>query len=167
MTIKITPESIEDRPASGKIVTLDASKQKTWLQSNFRLELKSAATARVSKIDAFTIKQTVVTDVIGEDREPGKLEFPNVVASVSSLDLKSWEAWHRDFVIQGNNGEAAEQSGAIVFLDPLLKEIARVELGHVGIFKVAPDKLEANADTVSRIKAEMYVETMRFVLPAV
>ncbi len=166
MTIKLAPESIEDRPASGKTVTLDASKQKSWLQSNFRLELKSAATARVSKIDAFTIKQTVVTDVIGEEREPGKLEFPNVVASVSSLDAKSWEAWHRDFVIQGNNGEAAEQAGAIVFLDSLLlKEIARIDLGHVGIFKVAPDRPDASTDTISRIKAEMYVETMKFVLP--
>ena len=167
LKIKIDPESIEDRPASGKTVTLDASKQKTWLQSNFRLELKPVATSRVSKIDAFTIKQTVVTDVIGEDREPGKLEIPDVVASVSALDARSWEAWHQDFVIKGNNGEAAEQSAAIVYLDPtLLKEIGRLELGHVGIFKVAPVPLEAGTDAISRIKAEMYVETIKFVMPA-
>lgn len=73
MTIKLAPESIEKRPASGKAVTLDASKQKSWLSSNFRLEL---------------------------------------------------------------------------------------------FFKLALEKLEANAETISRIEAEMYVETMRFVLPA-
>jgi len=165
LTIKIAPESTEDRPASGKTVTLDASKQKAFLQSNFRLELKPVATARVSKIEAFTIKQTAVTDDLGETKEPGKLEIPNVIASVSSLDAKSWESWHRDFVIQGNNGEAAEQPGAIVFLDPLLKELARLELDHVGIFKVAPERVDASSESISRIRAEMYVETMRFVLP--
>jgi hypothetical protein len=166
MTIKIAPESIEDRPASGKTVTLDASKQKVWLQSNFRLELKNVPTSRVSKIDAFTIKQTMVTDEIGENKEPGKLEFPNVAAFVSAVDAPSWQAWHKDFVINGNSGEAAEQTGAVVFLDPLLKEIARVELGHVGIFKVAPERSDSSTESISRIKAEMYVETMRFVLPA-
>ena len=170
LTIKIAPESIEDRPASGKTVTLDASKQKVWLQSNFRLELKNVATSRVSKIDAFTIKQTMVTDAIGDDRdyvkEPGKLEFPNVAATVSSVDAASWQAWHRDFVILGNNGEAAEQSGAIVLLDPLLKELARVELGHVGIVEVASERSDASSESISRIKAEMYVETMKFVMPA-
>ena len=164
LTIKIAPDSIEERPASGKAVTLDASKQKSWLQSNFRLELKGVAVSRVSKIDAITIKQTIVTDDIG--KEPGKLEFSNVIAFASSLDAASWKAWHEDFVIKGNNGEAAEKSGAIVFLDALLAtELARIELGNIGIFKVAPERTEANADTVSRIKAEMYVETGRLVLP--
>jgi tail tube protein gp19 len=166
MTIKIAPESIEDRPASGKTVTLDVSKQKVWLQSNFRLELKNVPTSRVSKIDAFTIKQMLATDPIGEEREPGKLDFPNVRAYVSAVDAASWQAWHKDFVINGNSGEAAEQTGAIVYLDPLLKEIARVELGHVGIFKVAPERSDPSTESISRIKAEMYVETMKFVLPA-
>ena len=105
LTIKIAPESIEDRPASGKTVTLDASKQKTWLQSNFRLELKPVATSRVSKIDAFTIKQTLVTDPFDEVKEPGKLEFPNVAAFVSSIDLR------RGIVAQGLRDQRKQRRG--------------------------------------------------------
>jgi hypothetical protein len=169
MEVTFTPESAEDRPASGKVVTLDSSKQKAWLQSSFRFELKGVATSRVSKIDSFTIKQTVVTDDLGETRdyavEPGKLEFPNLEVVFSAADLASWTTWFDDFVLKGNNADTVERSGAIVSLDPtLLKELLRVELDHVGIFRLTPEPV--GADAIRRIRAELYVETMKLVLPS-
>ena len=171
LDITFAPETTEDRPASGKVVTLDASKQKAWLQSNFRLELKGVATSRVSKIDAFTIKQTAVMDAIGEDRdyekEPGKLEFPNLEITFSAADLASWKAWFDDFVLKGNNGDAAERGGSISWLDPtLLKPLLRVELANVGIFRLVPEDVGAVAESIPRLNAEVYVETMKLVLPS-
>jgi hypothetical protein len=170
LDITFSPDSAEDRPASGKVVALDSSKQKAWLQSAFRFELKGVATSRVNKIDAFTIKQTTVTDGIGEDREfekePGKLEFPNLKLSFSAVDLPSWKAWFDDFVLRGNNGDAAERGGTIGWLDPtLLKDLLRIELANVGIFRLAPEKFEAGAESIARVNAELYVETMKLVLP--
>ena len=169
MEVTFTPESAEDRPASGKVVTLDSSKQKAWLQSSFRFELKGLATSRVSKIDAFTIKQTVATDDLGETRdyavEPGKLEFPNLEVVFSAADLASWKTWFDDFVLKGNNADTAERSGAIASLDPtLLKDLLRIELDHVGIVRLAPEPV--GADAIRRVRAELYVETMKVVLPS-
>jgi hypothetical protein len=169
--ITFAPETAEDRPASGKAVTLDHSKQKAWLASNFRFELKGVATQRVSKIDAITIKQTAVTDDIGETRdyeqEPGKLEFPNLKISFSAADLASWKAWFDDFVLRGNSGDAAERAATISWLDPtVLKELLRIELGNVGIFRLVPEKAEAGSESIPRVNAELYAETMKVVLPA-
>jgi len=170
MELTFAPDSAEDRPASGKVVTLDTSKQKAWLQSNFRLELKGVATSRVSKIDAFTIKQTAVTDAIGDTRdyevEPGKLDVPNLAVSFSAIDAASWRAWFDDFVLKGNNGDAAEKGGAIAWLDPLLAtELLRIELANVGIFRLVPEQA-SGTDSIARLQAELYVETIKVVLPS-
>jgi T4-like virus tail tube protein gp19 len=163
--LTFAPESAEDRPASGKVVTLDASKQKTFLQSNFRLELKGVATARVAKVDAFTIRRTAVTGETGKDAEPGKLEFPDLEITFSAADQASWKAWFDDFVVKGNNADATERTGTLAYLDPtLLKDLLRIELDHVGIFRLEPEQV--TADGIRRIKAELYVETMKVVLPA-
>ena len=69
-------------------------------------------------------------------------------------------------IVGPHEGRLLPYLGAIVLLDPLLKELARVELGHVGIVKVAPERSDASSESISRIRAEMYVETMKFVMPA-
>ena len=56
-------------------------------------------------------------------------------------------------------------SGSIS-VDAVETDQTTVELGHVGIFKVAPERSDPSAESISRIRAEMYVETMKFVLPA-
>jgi hypothetical protein len=163
LDLTFTPESAEDRPASGKVVALDPSKQKAWLQSSFRLELKGVATSRVSKIDAFTIKQRIV-DEPDSPKRAAKLAFPNLAVSFSAADIASWKAWFDDFVVRGNNGEAAEQGATIGWLDPTtLKELLRVELGNVGITALAP---EPSLESIARFKAKLYAETMKMVLPA-
>lgn len=169
LTIKFAPDrTIRKQGSGGQLSAAPAGKQqKQWLPSNFRFELKGLPTARVSKIDAFTIKQTVATDDIGETRdpvkEPGKLEFPNLTLTLAAADAAPWEAWHEDFVINGNNEEAKEKSAAIVFLSPNLQdELGRVELHGVGIVSVEPERGDALQDAAARFKAELYCERMTF-----
>jgi hypothetical protein len=158
---EITYQAGDDADIKGVVNT----KQKTWLTSNFRLRLGDLPCGRVSKIDSFTIKQSTTQNQFGEQRiptkEPTKLEFPNLKVTFSASDVKPWATFFDDFVIKGNNGQDAELSGAIEFLDPSLKEVlGSVDLFQVGIFSLAEDKGEANKDSIKRWTAELYVKRM-------
>jgi hypothetical protein len=166
-TIKFAPEEIsyqagDDADIKGVVNT----KQKKWLTSNFRLRLGDLPCGRVSKIDSFTIKQGITQDHFDSQRistkkEPTGLEISNLKVTFSASDVKPWATFFDDFVIKGNNGQDAELSGAIEFLDPSLKEVlGSVDLFQVGISSLAEDKGEANKDSIKRATAELYVERM-------
>jgi hypothetical protein len=162
LTVKLAPEQITRRKAGGAAGQKVGAKQKQWLASNFRLELDGVETKTVSKIDSFTVKQTVLGDDVGDARirrrEPGTLEFPNLRVTLSQASLQSWSDWFEDFVVKGENGDDKEKSGAIVFLDATLKqELGRVELKNVGIFAL---RRQPSTEQVARVTAELYVESM-------
>lgn len=166
LTLKFAPEHTRFAKASGKAAgEYGKAEQKIWLPSNFRLEIDGLDCSKVNKVDSFTIKQSTVTDDIGDARdyakEPGKLEFPNLKVSFAEVTAQSWIDWHENFVIKGNNSEAQEKNGALIFLSPNReKELGRVNFFNLGIFKIAPDKAEANADQIKRVSAELYCERM-------
>ena len=165
-TIKFDAEEITYQAGDdADIKGVANTKQKTWLTSNFRLRLGDLPCGRVSKIDSFTIKQHIQQGVVGEQRistkEPTGFEIPNLKVTFSASDVKPWATFFDDFVIKGNNGQDAELSGAIEFLDPSLKEVlGSVDLFQVGIFSLAEDKGEANKDSIKRWTAELYVKRM-------
>ena len=65
-------------------------------------------------------------------------------------------------VIKGKNGQEAELTGAIEFLDPSGQEVlGSVDLFQVGIFSLSEDKAEAGKDAIARCTAELYVEKMQ------
>ncbi|MBI4280327.1 MAG: phage tail protein [Armatimonadetes bacterium] len=171
LTVKFAPEYIKQKSASGKVA--DAGKkgqQKMWLPSNFRLEIAGLDCSKVSKIDAFTVKQAIATDDIGGERgvakEPGGVEFPNLRITLSEAGAQSWMDWCEDFVIKGRNDESREKSGTLTLLAPDARtELARVTFRSVGIFKLAREKVEANADQIQRLVADLYCERMEFVCP--
>ena len=164
LTIKLSPEYTKTRKGAGKLVA-PAKQQMLFLPSNFRLELDGVDCSRVTRIDAFTVRQHVVADEIGDARdyvkEPGKLEFPNLRVTLAETGAATWEAWFEDFVVKGDNDDAKEKSGAIVFLAPDLKrELGRVELFDVGIFALRRAAQQAHDESVRRVTAELYCERM-------
>ena len=127
ITVKLAPEYTRNSKASGKAAgEVGKNEQKLWLPANFRLEIAGLDCTRVNKIDAFTVKMKTSTDALGDARdylkEPGKLEFPNLKIQLAEIGAASWQAWHEDFVIKGNNTEDKERSGRIVFLSPNRKQ---------------------------------------------
>jgi hypothetical protein len=171
LTLTFSPESTRDKPASGPVSAGASVKQKLWIASNFRLELPAIDTKFVAKIDAFTIKQSIITGNVGDVRipvrEPGRLEFPNLKIAIAQASLPTWAAWFDDFVIKGNNSTDYEKSGRIVFLASDLKtELAEIKLFGVGIYRLDPDPEDpSSADKIARFTAELYVERMEFNLP--
>ncbi|HKW78195.1 MAG TPA: phage tail protein [Candidatus Limnocylindria bacterium] len=171
MTLKFAPEFTRTQKASGKVSGGDfGTKQKMWLPSNFRLEIPSLDTTTVTKIEALTIKQKVVENPTGELRDfqpaPSSVEFPNLVITLADSSSASWRQWFDSFVIKGNNDDAQEKNGRLLFLTPNLQDaFLEIQLFHLGIFRLHDttwDDDVAGTGNVGRVKAELYCERMLF-----
>jgi phage tail-like protein len=168
LTLKFAPEYTRSVKASGNVTAPTRPRaQKRWMPANFRLEIDGLDCSMVSRVESFTIRRVATTDDIGDARdylkEPGRIEFPNLTITLAEVGAQSWMDWHEDFVIKGNNADAMEKKGALVFLAPNFKaELARINFAGLGIFRLAPEKAEARSDAVRRFKAELYCEQMTF-----
>jgi hypothetical protein len=165
LEIVLDPGSTRYKTGSGRQSI--GQKQKTWSPANYRLTIGDLPTKRVSKIEAFTIKQAIIQEESGDRRDPvrvpGKLEFPNLQITFPDGDSAPWRDWFNDFVIRGNNGDDQEKSGMLEYLASNLKTvIAQVAFAHLGIFKLTPEKVEAGSENIRRVSAELYVEQCTF-----
>ncbi|HEY8198080.1 MAG TPA: phage tail protein [Gemmatimonadales bacterium] len=170
ITVNLSPEYTRAKAGSGAKVSGSPSNQtqKKWLPSNFRFEMAGLDASRVNKIDAFTVKQVVAENPVGEARdyqkEPSAVEFPNLRITLPASYASTWVNWHDDFVVKGNSGTAQERNGAIVYLDPSRKvELGRVNLMNCGIFALDRLKTEANSESIVRMVADLYCERMELV----
>ena len=174
MSLTIRPElTRQTRTPGGAIVgtkgTIGGALQKRWLPSNFRLRIDGLerTCSRVHKIDALTIKQRAVEDRVGDGRdyarEPGTLEIPNLSITVPESYAEELYRWHEDFVIRGNCGQDKEKGGMLEYLTSDLREVLFVvTFRGLGIFRLAPEKADAGAEQLRRVKAEMYCEELKF-----
>ncbi|OAI39479.1 hypothetical protein AYO38_07560 [bacterium SCGC AG-212-C10] len=163
MTVKIAPETSALAFDRGKAdAKIDNKKQKLWSPANFRLKIDGVDTTRVSKIDAFVIKQGIIEYRDGASRiatkEPTKLEIPNLKVAVPEEYAHDFWAWHEDFVVVGNNTADRERIALLQFLAPNLSDVLfELAMSGVGIFDFCPDASQAGVWV-----AEMYVEDVRF-----
>jgi hypothetical protein len=168
ITVKLAPEYTRLKQASGKASTIPDSKApKKWLTSNFRFEMSGLDASKVSRIDSFTVRLISSENPVGEARDyekvPGSIQFPNLRITFASTTAQSWENWHEDFVVKGNNSADKERNGAIVYLDAMrTAELGRVNLSNCGIFRLTSEKLEAGSEHVRRLVADLYCERMDF-----
>ncbi len=167
LTIKFRPERTKLAPVGGKLPNQPLAKQKTWVASNFRLQVGQLPCSRVSKIEALTIKQHITEYREGGDTgavhlAPGKLEFPNLVVTFSAVDSGPWQSFFDDFVLKGNNGQADELGGDLELMAPDLKTVlATLQFFHLGIFRLAPEEVEPSSTNMQRFRADLYCEGNR------
>jgi hypothetical protein len=172
MTVKIHPEHTRTQWPTGKDTvasTIDARKQKQWLASNFRLSIDGLEDACrvVSKVEPLSVRQKNVDHAIGDLRdyqqEPATLEFSNLVISLAESASRPFFDWHKEFVLDGNCGEAQERTATLEMLaSDRTTVLFKVDLAGLGIFKLTPDKLDAGGEQIRRVKVEMYCESMTF-----
>lgn len=159
LTLALAPERVTSAPASAKATAPSAGRAKSWIASNFRLEIDGLDTARVSRVSPVHVKMALAASLGVRDRAPqvAKLEIDNLKIRLSESGAESWRQWHDDFVVKGNASDKNERSGRLVLLGPSLKdELAEVRLHNLGI--VALRSLDEGG--VSQIEAELYVERL-------
>jgi phage tail-like protein len=178
LTVKLTPESTRAVAPGGKLPPPPPSR--AWRPANFRLLIDGLDTSRVNKIDSFTVKQQIIENPVGQERdfgkEPGKLEFPNLTITFAESSAQSWLDWLDDFVVKGNSGDDKERSGTLEFLSPNQGTVlARIRFFNMGIVSVGPAKAVPNPcnngcpadpddvrDAIGKMQAVLYVERMEF-----
>ena len=174
LKVKIQPERVLERkiPPGAKVSPEGGVKQKLWTANSFRLTIDGfKGFEYTNKIEAFTIKQGVKKNFIGEHRfpqiEPTKLEFPHIVGTLGldyADDLLAWrDKYHRD----GSSEVDNQRTGELEFLGPDKKTVIfSINLFEVGIHKVALQQSQANQDSIKRVKYELYVGYMEMDGPA-
>jgi hypothetical protein len=167
MQIKIDPEILEYTDGDRSSLQYQHAneqwrKQKMWQSSNFamRLERFGDAKLNLSKVDAFTVKQGVMTDAVGAERAvrkvPGKLELPNLTVTFSEADAKQWMDWYKKAVV---DGDYEHTTGSLIyFATDNTTEIMRVEFEGLCILNLDIEKYEARKESISRVKAVMSME---------
>lgn len=172
--VTLAPEHTSMQEGGGAKVGTELMKtaQKRSLLANFRLSIDGLEQAckRVSKVEALVVKQSVQTDAIGSEREfmraPGKIEIPNLVFTVPVADAAELQKWHKDFVIDGNNGDDKERGGTLELLTPdLASSLLVLKFSNLGIFALSPVAAAAGSDAVARMQAELYCESLSLEVP--
>jgi phage tail-like protein len=169
LTLKISPESVDWDPPSGKLkqtwANEELTKQKMFLASNFQFSVdKFAGKAdyRHAKVDAFTVKQGIMQSPVGDwwvnYKEPGKIEIPNISVTFATAHVDDWVDWWEDTVIDGNldpsNGHLA------YFQSNMAKDLMRVEFRNMTLLSLEFDKFEAQKEGIAMVKAVLQVEDL-------
>ena len=171
LTLKVAPEYTRISKGSGTVSDIAKVTQKLWLPSNFKVTIDGLDCTKIRAVDSFTVKQAATTDDIGDardyQRQPARLEFPNLKITLLESSAKSWFDWFDDFAIKGNNDDSKEKKGSIAFLSPnLADELMRIDLFNLGIFRIGYDKRDANSDGAATVTADLYCERMELHLAA-
>lgn len=163
LAISFRPELT--RRVTGSGTALNLTRTAAPLSSGmFRLSLDKLDTSGVASIDAITISQALVRDEIGILRGPvdvaGNLDVTNVRFMVSAAKAEPFWAWHEDFVIKGNNDEAAERNGELTLL-AVDAQTSLLTFGFAGVGVVRVSSLAdlgKSTDVIARTTVEVYVE---------
>ena len=165
--IKVQPERVLSQKAgSGSVQSNLGPKQKLWMCSGFRLNIDGIDNAKyANKIESFSIKQGIKKLYTGEERfpqiEPTKIDFPNIVGSISLEFADDFLKWYDNYIIKGQADPKAQKTGSIEFLSPdRAKTLFRINLYEMGLHHLSVQQSTANADTIKRVKFELYVGRM-------
>jgi hypothetical protein len=166
--LELSPEFTRRRMGDGATLPAGiATKSGRWLRSNFKLDISGlqGATSRVATIEALTITRKSAASEIGAGRdyveEPDSIDIANLVFTVPESGAEPLSSWHEDFVVRGNNGQDEERTGTLEYLSPDLKTpLLTIRFSGLGIFSLSPEKSVSGQDTLRRMRAALYCETL-------
>ncbi|MGI8497891.1 MAG: phage tail protein [Gemmatimonadaceae bacterium] len=163
--IELTPEYTRTALGSGGTTKPDVvtARLKSCLVSNFRVKIDNLNTTKVSKVESFTLRRSVVANPVGEMRdyqkEPARLTIPNIKLTVASSTSKDFTDWLEDFVVKGNNSQEKEKTLTLEIMTPNLSEaLLTLTASGVGIVAVRRVATPAGSDNIARDEVELYVE---------
>ena len=173
LKLKMQPETISTKTLPGgkygsNSNAGNSAKHQLWLPSAFKFSIEGMDDMQfVNKIDSFTIKQSIKKHYSGESQfpqiEPTKIEFPNITGTIAlryAGELMKWA----DTISNSKAGanKNGHKTGSIEFLSPdRATTIFRINLDEVGLLSAQLEPAKANAESIKRVKFEMYVSTMK------
>lgn len=167
LTVRITPAAIQPDTAPGTKLqsTVGKGLSKLWMLPNFKLAIDGLDCTKVARIEPFAVRRPIERVQSGgggiPKLQPGRIDFPNLRISLSASSAESWWDWHESFVVGGSNADSDQKAGSISLLAPNLStELARIELGGLGIIRVSLDPPPDAPSPIPRVTADLYCELM-------
>ena len=91
------------------------------------------------------------------------MSFPDLEITFAQVSVESWQKWHEDFVIKGNNSEKDEKSGTLTLLSPNGQKMASIKLLGLGIFNLSHAPAGENDEEHHMLaSAHLYFPQMEF-----
>jgi phage tail-like protein len=180
MNVALAVEDIEFVKGSGKKLQVPekVTAQKLWTACNFSFELEGMVDAcrRVTKIDAFTVKQNIAEYHAGgfkaAIKTPTAVEFPNITFYVPEadaqpfLDYMQQQVGFGSDVGKGKVRDPKKLTGGISTYDNQMRKLLDIHLVGCDIVSVTPDKGDAGSEEVKQVKIELYTESMTLEYPS-
>lgn len=177
MNLTIAVENMTFKPgtAGAKInQTRGMQSQKEWVGCRFRFSLDGfdQACSKTAKIDAFTLKQTIIDYHQGGHRAPMKcasaIDFPNIAFYIPESDAKPLYDQAKKRITDGElKSHSDKKAGYIQLLTQENRPLITLEFFDAEIVSVTPDKSDTQTEEpVKLVKVEMYTERMKFTYPA-
>jgi phage tail-like protein len=168
LTVKITPEHIsykkgDEHTLRDEQAKDQTQKQKMWKTSNFRFSLdKFSASEACIKIEAFTVKQNIIDNPVGNEKyarkEVGRLELPQIVVTFPEADLDDWMTWWNESVGEGNRKDKTTTGVITYYANDQKSELMHIELSGVSLVAVEVEKYEAHKEGIATAKATLAIE---------
>jgi len=166
LNLKFAVETIKLESASGGKVSGDPKHpEKLLLAEGFALDIEGLDCKSVKAIGSFTVRQSVHrNDAPGDSQlEGGAVSFPDLEITFAEVSVESWQKWHEDFVVKGNNSEKEEKSGALTLLSPNGQKLATIKLLGLGIFNLSHAPAGENDEEHHMLaSAQLYCQQMDF-----
>jgi hypothetical protein len=167
MTIGFSVEDIVFTKGSGKklLPPVGFNKQKHWTASNFRFKLDGFdCCKRISKVDAFTVKQNVIEYHSGGQRLPTKtpspIEFPNITFYLPEADAQPFHDQAKKRIVEGE--VPGRLTGSLETYDHDKNTLFTLSYSGADIVSVTPDRSDSTSEEIKQCKVEIYTEKMTF-----
>ncbi|MGE0397526.1 MAG: phage tail protein [Kofleriaceae bacterium] len=174
MNITMSIEGMTFVPGKGEKIqqSKGMQSQKEWTSHRFTLSVDGfdSACRQCAKIDAFTIKQTVIDYHAGGFRAPIKcaspIDFPNIAFYIPESDAQPFFDQAKKRIVDGElKSHSDKKAGYIRTYDQEQRELFTLEFFDAEIVSVTPDKSDASTDAIKMVKVELYTERMEFSYP--
>jgi phage tail-like protein len=141
--------------------------QKLWKACNFRFTMDGFSNlTRVTKIDAFTVKQNVIEYAMGGVRAPIKLpssiDFPTIAFYIPYADAQPLLEHSRKRVMAEKTSLPGRFNGSITTFDNSGADLFELKFINADIVSITPDKLDSGTEEIKQLKVEIYTESMEF-----
>jgi len=168
LDVTVSPGTVKLGGGNGSTVSTPR-KSKNWLTSNFKVTLGKLPCDRILKVDPIVVTQNLVEEEHGHGRYdvvPQRIEYSNIVLTISEADREKWEQWYKEFLIDGKNSNSDELQGTIEGLDATMKTVLlTIDLEHVGLKRFNPYPARVNtSEAASYFTVELYVEQMKLTI---
>ncbi|MBL8634026.1 MAG: phage tail protein [Myxococcales bacterium] len=178
LTVKFAVESLKEEAAGGNQYPSEQQfkdeweRQRMWLPSMFTFSVDgiSKDPAETCKIDGFTIKQEIIENPIGRflenQKEPGRVDFPNLSVTILQRDAGPWMKWWDALVREGKHLKSQQHDGHIWYLPRDAvgsgqlknKPLLTLDLFGVTILGLGPVKHDSKQVQLQKVKLDLALE---------